>query len=389
MTAQSDPFTITLGDPSESARERYHEGAFCDGRLLVASPREPSWSLGALLDSLGEDVEREVLVLGMGQWTQSVLALAIENLHPRASVDFFSFEAFEQRRAMRTFRGHGSPGMRCILGADLPDEERYDWVLLSLSRTGDKAFTGDCLRQVWSALRTRGKVVLAIDSRRDQWVRKQVQEVFGDVTIAQSSEGGLVYVARKKPGTQIRRRNYTRSFQATLFDVDLELESRPGVFSHGELDEGTLALSEIAEPKPDGRIVDMGCGSGAIGIAAARSSLWCRVLMVDSNLRAVQAARRNVLRNHVTSNALVLPGFHLGAVREGSVDYVLANPPYYGSFRISELFVREAFRLLRSGGELALVTKAPDEHCLLLQEVFGDGEIFDRRGYTVFRVLKS
>ena len=76
-------------------------------------------------------------------------------------------------------------------------------------------------------------------------------------------------------------------------------------------------------------------------------------------------------------------------MRPGTVDRVLANPPYFGSFRISKLFVRESARVLKPGGELYLVTRAPDEHCLMLEEDFGDGELVERRGYTVFRVVKS
>ena len=35
------------------------------------------------------------------------------------------------------------------------------------------------------------------------------------------------------------------------------------------LDEGTLALSEVASIEPTSPCVDLGCGTGAIGVAAA------------------------------------------------------------------------------------------------------------------------
>ena len=44
------------------------------------------------------------------------------------------------------------------------------------------------------------------------------------------------------------------------------LSTRPGVFSHGELDEGTRALSEVAVVGEATRVADLGCGSGALGI---------------------------------------------------------------------------------------------------------------------------
>lgn len=378
------PISIHLGASPPGASPR----TYCDGRVELQSSSAPAPTFDLLLEALKGNVTGNVLVLGMSQWTQTVLALALEGLHPDASVELFSFEAFEQHRVGRTFRRHDS-SVACLVGADLPAEERHDWVVLSIPRQSDKGVIGETLRQAWSCLRSRGKIVLAVDNPKDRWVRKQLDELFGATTIASRNDAGVAYIARKQSGSRIRQRRYGRRFETSLFGVDLELETRPGIFSHGELDEGTLALSEIADIQPDHRIVDLGCGSGAIGIAAALHSIWCRVVMVDSSLRAVEIARRNVLHNAVERNALVLPGFDLGAMRPGTVDRVLANPPYFGSFRISKLFVRESARVLKPGGELYLVTRAPDEHCLMLEEDFGDGELVERRGYTVFRVVKS
>jgi 16S rRNA (guanine1207-N2)-methyltransferase len=380
----NEPVTIMLGGTSREKRAR----KYCDGRVVVTSPAAPSPTFRLLLEALEGEVKGDMLVVGMAQWSQTVLSLAIQGLHPHINIDMFSFEAFEQQRVARTFRFHNASAVNCLLGADLPSGEFYDWVVLSIPRRSDKALTGETLRQVWSCLRPKGKIVISVDNSRDRWLRNQIDEIFGATTIATRNRSGVAYVARKKPGSRIRERRYERRFEASLFGVDMELESRPGVFSHGEIDEGTLALSEVAEIAPNHRIVDMGCGCGALGIAAALQSIWCRVILVDSNIRAVETTRRNVVHNAVERNALVLPGFDLGAVRAGTIDRVLANPPYYGSFLISQLFIEESARILKPGGELYLVTKAPDEHCLMLEKVFGEGDIIERRGYTVFRVAK-
>jgi 16S rRNA (guanine1207-N2)-methyltransferase len=174
-------------------------------------------------------------------------------------------------------------------------------------------------------------------------------------------------------------------FAASILGHEIELETRPGVFSHGRLDEGTLALSEVAEPPQSVRLLDLGCGSGALGIAVALAIPGARSVLVDSSPRAVQLARKNAHRNGVGDRTAVLLGYDLSAVREGAIDLVLANPPYFGDFRIAEMFSQEAWRVLAQGGELLLVTKAPERPAETIQELFGNHEAIPRRGYTVIR----
>jgi 16S rRNA G1207 methylase RsmC len=66
----------------------------------------------------------------------------------------------------------------------------------------------------------------------------------------------------------------------------LEVETRPGTFSHGAFDRGTRALCEWYVPGGEREVLDLGAGCGAIGICAALRSPACRVMLVDSNVRA-------------------------------------------------------------------------------------------------------
>jgi len=79
----------------------------------------------------------------------------------------------------------------------------------------------------------------------------------------------------------------------------------------------------------------------------------------------------------------------LQAVREGSFDLALANPPYYSDHRITEHFARAALRLLAPGGELCLVTKAPERPGEILGILFGGFDAVARRGYAVLKARKT
>ena len=73
-------------------------------------------------------------------------------------------------------------------------------------------------------------------------------------------------------------------------------------------------------------MVDYGCGSGILGIAAARLGATA-VLGVDNDPQAITASRDNAQRNEVPDAAfpVVLPQDHLVADWQASADWVVAN----------------------------------------------------------------
>jgi ribosomal protein L11 methyltransferase len=88
-----------------------------------------------------------------------------------------------------------------------------------------------------------------------------------------------------------------------------------------------LALDQLARRRRFGRVLDMGCGSGILAIAAAKC--WpARVLAVDNDPQAVAVARENARHNRVAGRvrARLGEGYRSPAVRAaGPYDLVLAN----------------------------------------------------------------
>ncbi len=97
---------------------------------------------------------------------------------------------------------------------------------------------------------------------------------------------------------------------------------------HHESTEACLhALSGLADGQVFGRVLDMGCGSGILSIAAAK--LWpCRVLAADIHPESVHAARENAALNSVAGEVTVIEsdGYAAAAVSEAApYDLILAN----------------------------------------------------------------
>ncbi len=132
-----------------------------------------------------------------------------------------------------------------------------------------------------------------------------------------------------------------------------------GVFSSHGIDPGTALLIENLVLAPTDRVLDLGCGWGAVGVAAAKACPRGQVILTDVNRRAVRLARQNLARNRV-ANAEVRVGPFFEPVAGERFDVIVTNPPYrIGRERILRL-LEEAPAHLAPGGRLLLVGKGSE-----------------------------
>ncbi len=129
-----------------------------------------------------------------------------------------------------------------------------------------------------------------------------------------------------------------------------------GIFSSEGLDPGTSLLIENMELGENDRVLDLGCGWGAIGIAAAIGAPRGRTTLTDVNHRAVHLARSNVKINHLT-NVEVLQGELFAPVGEELFDLIVSNPPYKAGREVILAILQGAPAHLREEGRLLLVGK--------------------------------
>ncbi len=129
-----------------------------------------------------------------------------------------------------------------------------------------------------------------------------------------------------------------------------------GVFASRGLDPGTSLLIEHLGVGRDDRVLDLGCGWGAVGVAAAKSARAGAVVMTEVNRRAARLAERNLERNGVR-NAEVRVGEFYQPVASERFDLIALNPPYrLGRPHVLRLLA-EAAEHLTPEGRLVLVGK--------------------------------
>jgi release factor glutamine methyltransferase len=182
----------------------------------------------------------------------------------------------------------------------------------------------------------------------------------------------------------------------------------PGVYAPQD-DTALLAGALSDEPlAPGARVLDVGTGSGALALVAARRG--ARVTAVDVSRRAVCAARLNAWRAGLRVRAL--RGNLFAPVAGESFDLVLANPPYVptpdahreprGRARawdaghdgrlVLDRICRDAPALLRPGGVLLLVHSALSGPEPTLEQLRAGGlaaSVVDRRWVAFGPVLRE
>jgi release factor glutamine methyltransferase len=122
------------------------------------------------------------------------------------------------------------------------------------------------------------------------------------------------------------RHKYARTVIEEL--EGLQLVVLPDVFNPKLLRTGAFLATQLRRPelvRSGSKVLDLGSGSGACGLAAARRG--CQVVAVDINPSAVRCTRANALLNNLEVD--VRQGDLFDPVAKEHFDLILFNPPYY------------------------------------------------------------
>ena len=158
-------------------------------------------------------------------------------------------------------------------------------------------------------------------------------------------------------------------YDVVVGDHSIEVVPVPGVFGEYRVDAGTALLLQTHEHWPtEGveRVVDIGCGTGILGIAAALVTGAPNLVLMDDSDAAAEAAELTVDANETLLaqvDVTIATGHDAGQIAEAfgrtDADLVIINPPFHAGHTMSDdvawNMIRAARHLLSGGGELWLV----------------------------------
>ena len=145
-----------------------------------------------------------------------------------------------------------------------------------------------------------------------------------------------------------------REFKLSFMDAEYRFIYDNGVFSKGELDEGTALMLEAID-EVHGEVLDLGCGWGAVGTILGKRFEDARITMSDINERALDLSRKNLAMNGV-KNARVVFSDGFDNI-ESTFDFIITNPPIRAGKQVIYSMFDEAIKRLNTNGKLILVIR--------------------------------
>ena len=178
-----------------------------------------------------------------------------------------------------------------------------------------------------------------------------------------------------------------REVRLTALGNELTFTTDAGVFSRDGLDRGTEALLAALPEPMTGRVLDLGCGWGPVGVALGKKYPALEIVMTDINQRAADLARRNLAANGVQARVVQGDGFERVT---GAFDAIVTNPPIRAGKTVIYGLFRQARDFLNPGGALYIVIRkqqgAPSA-LKYLREIYAEAEVIDRSGG--FHVIRA
>lgn len=148
--------------------------------------------------------------------------------------------------------------------------------------------------------------------------------------------------------------SHIRTFSYVYRGAEVLFETDNGVFSKTEVDAGSRVLIEALPDELQGRLLDIGCGWGAMGVSLGKRYPGLEITMGDVNERALELCRKNAAKNGVKARIVISDACEQA---EGKYDVIITNPPIRAGKQVIYRFFAQAAQHLARAGKLYIVIR--------------------------------
>ncbi|MFE0130015.1 methyltransferase [Streptomyces sp. NPDC059037] len=340
------------------------------------------------------DISGTVAVVG-DRWGALTTALAGRGHTPTLITD--SFLAHEATRANVARAGLAPDAVRLSTTRDTPPG-RVDVLLVRVPKS--LALLEDQLHRLAPALHAGTVVVGAgMVTEIHTSTLELFERIIGPTRTSLARQKARLIFCTPQQRTGAGSSPWPRSY---VLDGDsgagsgLTVVNHAGVFCAERLDIGTrFFLRHLPTGRGGAHIVDLGCGNGVLGTAAAVADPEATVTFIDESYQAVASAEATFRANaEESTKAEFVAGDALAAVPAGSVDLVLNNPPFHSHQATTGATAWRMFSgaraALRPGGELWVVGNRHLGYHVKLRKLFGNSQVVaSDPKFVVLRAVKG
>ena len=257
-------------------------------------------------------------------------------------------------------------------------EGQWDVVLIKLPK--NQSWFREQLLRIKPFLYQGSKVVVAAMVKHlPHSALEQMEQILGPSSLSRAKKKARLLVAEANVERKLPFSKYPREWQvdnARKPFNGLVLVNHANTFSRDSLDIGARFFIEHLPEGIEGNIIDMGCGNGIIGIAAALRNPG-HITFVDESHMAVASAQASWQANNmIAGQATFKVGDALKGFEEKSADCVLCNPPFHQQNAVGDQIAQRMFRdarhILKKGGEFRVIGNRHLGYHALMKKLFGN-----------------
>lgn len=338
--------------------------------------------------------------------------------------------------AIAAVRAAGLGNVRCLLG-DIPSawrqgnatgtqdpsetmlssinypEGTFDCVVFRLGR--GTALVNAALAEAFRLLKFDG--VLLVSGHNQEGIKsfaRRAEAHFGGMEILAIKSGCRLLRFRKEAAAPTEAVEDPRYFHPIVLELPYKSPgggavgriaylTKPGIFAYRATDPGTAFLAQNLPSCAGKSVLDLGCGSGALSLAAFALGA-ADVLATDTSAIAIACTERNfaekglqgrTLCSDLAEGAVSAPqGPAQGPDDGNGFDIILSNPPFHKDgatdYGLPGRVLEAIHRNLKPGGEAYLVSNQFLDYPALARKLFAETSLIARdQSYTVHRMVKA
>lgn len=170
-------------------------------------------------------------------------------------------------------------------------------------------------------------------------------------------------------------------------------KSCDSIFSKDCVDYGSFVLinTVLKNQNLSGKVLDMGCGYGVIGIVLADHNKSAQFTLADINQTAVDLSKQNAIKNGIKNIYSVIKSDCYQNILD-TYDFIITNPPIRaGKITLLNILLGSYDKLNENGSLFFVIKKKHGQEsiCKKLAEIFKKVEVLKRdSGYYIIKATK-